>query len=60
MTLGEALLGAVVEAVGGVINGALRGMGYSEIELKRMGDIVFWLFMGLFVAVLVGITFVYS
>jgi hypothetical protein len=43
-----------------VVNRALRRMGYSEIEVKRIERIMFWTHFALVAAVLVGITFLYS
>jgi hypothetical protein len=60
MALGEAVAGAIADVVAAIVNGVLRGMGYSEIEVKRIESIMMWTFIGLFVAVLVGITLVYS
>lgn len=60
MSLVEDMVHALANFVAWAFNIALRAMGYSEIEAKRIEGIVFWALFGVFVVFLIWLTIRFS
>jgi len=60
MSLPDAVFGAVADLVHIVVNVIARKLGHSEIEVKKIEGIIFWLFFSLFIVFLFVLTFKYS
>jgi len=60
MALHEAVLDLIGELLNVAINMLARKFGYSEIERKKIGKSLFWIFFGIFIAFLFFITLRYG
>ena len=60
MALLDAVVGVVADLVHIVVNVITRKFGHSEIEIKNIEGVIFWVIFSIFIVFLFVLTFKYS